>query len=179
MKMLSKPEEIRALTMLIIDRLGSEIDTSILQPAVISTCLVEMTDYYDCVESLNNDNLIYIIKSGGVEKCGLTKKGKSIVADLADFIPDGIREEALRCAWRYYEALVNGVEYFCNVEKCDDGGAYVITGVIVNKRTTCEVKTYFTTEKEAYEAKNNCEKRPQAVVNTVLAAVTGDVNFIM
>lgn len=179
MKMLSKPEEIRALTMMIIDRLGSEIETSILQPAVIATCLVEMTDYYDCVESLNKDNLIYILKSNGAEKCGLTKKGKSIVGDLADFIPEGIREEALRCAWRYYEALVNGVEYFCNVEKCGDGGAYVITGVIVNKKTTCEVKTYFTTEKEAYEAKNNCEKRPQAVVNTVLAAVTGDVNFIM
>ncbi len=177
--MLSKPEEIRALTMMIIDNLGSEIDTSILQPAVIATCLVEMTDYYDCIESLNNDNLIYILKSGGVERCGLTKKGKSIVRDLADFIPDGIREEALRCAWRYYEALVNGVEYFCEVEKCSDGGAYVITGVVVNKRKTCEVKAYFSTEKEAYEAKNNCDKRPQAIVNTVLAAVTGDVNFIM
>ena len=34
MKMLSKPEEIRALTMMIIDRLGSEIDTSILQHAL-------------------------------------------------------------------------------------------------------------------------------------------------
>ena len=33
--------------------------------------------------------------------------------------------------------------------------------------------------KEAYEAKNNCDRRPQTVINTVLAAVTGDVNFIM
>ena len=152
MKMLSKPEEIRALTMMIIDRLGSEIDTSILQPAVIATCLVQMTDYYDCIESLNKDNLIYIMKTAGSEKCGLTKKGKSIVY---------------------------GVEYFCDVEKCKDGGAYVITGVVVNKRKTCEVKAFFPTEKEAYEAKNNCEKRPQTVVNTVLAAITGDVTFIM
>lgn len=177
--MLSKPEEIRALTMLIIDELGSEIDTSVLQPAVLATCLIEIPDYLDCIESLNNDNLIYILKSGGTEKCGLTKKGRSIVHDLADFIPDGIREEALRSAWRYYEALVNGIEYFCEVEKCEDGGAYVNTGVIVNKRKTCDVRAYFSTEKEAYEAKNNCDKRPQAVINTVFAAVTGDVNFIM
>jgi mannosyltransferase OCH1-like enzyme len=33
--------------------------------------------------------------------------------------------------------------------------------------------------REAYEAKNNCDRRPQTVINTVLAAVTGDVNFIM
>ena len=165
--------------MLIIERLGNEIDTSILQPAVIATCLVEMTDYYDCVDSLNKDNLIYLLKSNGTERCGLTKKGKSIVHDLEDFIPAGIREEALRCAWRYYEALVNGIEYFCEVETCKDGGAYVLTGVIVNKRKTCEVKAYFPSEKEAYEAKNNCDKRPQTVINTVLAAVTGDVNFIM
>lgn len=177
--MLSKPEEIRALTMMIIDNLGSEIDTSILQPSVIATCLVEMTDYYDCIESLNKDNLIYILKSGGVEKCGLTKKGKLIVRDLADFIPDGIREEALRCAWRYYEALVNGIEYYCNIEKDDEEGAFLTAGMIVNKRKMCEVRTYFHSEKEAYEAKNNCDKRPQSVINTVLAAITGDVNFIM
>lgn len=176
--MLNKPEEIRALTMLIIDNLGVEIDTSILQPAVIATGLVEITDYYDCIETLNRDNLIYILKVGGKERCGLTKKGKSIIKELPDFIPDGIREEALRCAWRYYESLVTGIEYYTSIEPCD-GGAFVVIGVVVNKKKTCEVKTFFQSEKEAYEAKNNCDKRPQTVINTVLAAVTGDVNFIM
>ena len=176
--MLTKPQEIRALTMLIIESLGSELDCSILQPAVIATGLVEMTDYYDCIESLNKDNLIYILKCSGKERCGITNKGRSILHELPEFIPEGLREEALRCAWRYYEALVNGIEYFADVEKCD-GGAYVITGVIVNGRRTCQVKAFFSSEKEAYEAKSNCEKRPQAVINTVLAAVTGDVNFIM
>lgn len=176
--MLNKPEEIRALTMLIIENLGNELDCSILQPAVIATGLVEMTDYYDCIESLNKDNLIYILKVAGKERCGITNKGRSILKDLPDFIPQGIRDEALRCAWRYYDTLVNGIEYYTKIEKCDEG-AYLITGVIVNKRNTCEIKTYFATEKEAYDAKNNCDKRPQTVINTVLAAVTGDVNFIM
>ncbi len=176
--MLNKPEEIRALTMLIIGNLGNELDCSILQPAVIATGLVDLTDYFDCIESLNKDNLIYIMKVGGKERCGITNKGKSILHELPDFIPDGIRDEALRCAWRYYEALVNGIDYYTEIEKCDVG-AYLTTGVKVNNRKTCEIKTYFQTEKEAYEAKNNCDKRPQAVINTVLAAVTGDVNFIM
>lgn len=176
--MLNKPDEIRALTMLIIDNLGQELDCTILQPAVIATGLVEMPDYFECIESLNRDNLIYILKVGGKERCGLTNKGRSIVTELPSLIPDGIREEALRCAWRYYDTLVNGIEYYADVEKADIG-AYLTTGVIVNKRKTCEVKTYFSTEKEAYEAKNNCDKRPQTVINTVLAAVTGDVNFIM
>ncbi len=176
--MLNKLEEIRALTMLVIDTLGVEVDTSVLQPAVISTGLIEMTDYFDCIETLNRDNLIYIMRVGGKERCGLTRKGKSIIKELPDFIPDGIRDEALRCAWRYYEALVNGVEYYSNVEETN-AGAYLVTGVIVNKRKTCEVKAFFQTAKEAYEAKNNCDKRPQTVINTVLAAITGDVNFIM
>ncbi len=176
--MLNKPEEIRALTLLIIENLGCETDCAVLQPSVIATGLVEMTDYIDCIESLNKDNLIYILKSGGKERCGITKKGKSILHELRDFMPEGILDEALRCSWRYYEALVNGIEYYTEVEKCDSG-AYLTTGVKVNNRTTCEVKTYFQTQKEAYEAKTNCEKRPQTVINTVLAAVTGDVNFIM
>jgi len=176
--MLSKPEEIRALTMLIIDRLGSEIDTSILQPAVIATCLVEMTDYYDCIESLNRDNLIFIMKNGGKEVCGITKKGKSILPELQSFIPEGIRQEAVQCAWHYYEALVNGIDYYTRIEK-DGEDFYVVTGVKIHDRKTVETRTYFKTEKEAVEAKINCEMRPQAVINTILAAVTGDVNFIM
>lgn len=176
--MLNKPEEIRALTMLIIENLGQELDCSILQPAVISTGLVEMPDYFECIESLNKDNLIYILRVGGKERCGITNKGRSIISELPSLIPDGIREEALRCAWRYYDTLVNGIEYYTEIEELKDG-AYLTTGVIVNKRKTCEVKTYFPTVREAYEAKNNCDKRPQTVINTVLAAVTGDVNFIM
>ncbi len=163
--------------MLIIEYLGNELDLSTLQPAVIATNLIQMTDYYDCIDSLNKDNLIYILKVGGKERCGITNKGRSILPDLPDFIPDGIREEALRCAWRYYDTLVNGIEYYTEIEKAAEG-AYIICGVIVNKKKTCEVKTYFPTEKEAYEAKSNCEKRPQTVINTILAAVTGDVNFI-
>ena len=176
--MLNKPQEIRALTMLIIANLGNELDCSILQPSVLATGLIDLTDYIECIDTLNKDNLIYIMKVGGKDKCGITRKGKSILSELYDFIPDGIRDEALRCAWRYYEALVNGIEYYTEIEKCNEG-AYLITGVIVNKRKTCEVRTYFQTEKEAYEAKNNCEIRPQSVINTVLAAITGDVNFIM
>lgn len=176
--MLNKPDEIRALTMLIIDNLGQELDCSILQPAVVATGLVEMPDYFECIETLNKDNLIYILRVGGKERCGLTNKGRSIISELPSLIPDGIREEALRCAWRYYDTLVNGIEYYAEVEEVSDG-AYLTTGVIVNKKKTCEVKTFFTTKKEAYEAKNNCDKRPQTVINTVLAAVTGDVNFIM
>lgn len=164
--------------MLIIANLGSELDCSILQPAVIATGFVEMPDYFECIESLNKDNLIYILKVGGKERCGITNKGRSILSELPSLIPDGIRDEALRCAWRYYDTLVNGIEYYTEVEEAKPG-AYLITGVIVNNRKTCEVKTYFPTEKEAYEAKNNCDRRPQTVINTVLAAVTGDVNFIM
>lgn len=164
--------------MLIIANLGSELDCSILQPAVIATGFVEMPDYFECIESLNKDNLIYILKVGGKKRCGITNKGRSILSELPSLIPDGIRDEALRCAWRYYDTLVNGIEYYTEVEEAKPG-AYLITGVIVNNRKTCEVKTYFSTEKEAYEAKNNCDRRPQTVINTVLAAVTGDVNFIM
>ena len=176
--MLNKPQEIRALIMLIIDNLGQEIDLSTLQPAVLSTCLVEMPDYFECIDRLNKENLIYILKTSGKERCGITNKGRSILSELPALIPDGIREEALRCAWRYYDTLVNGVEYFTEIEK-SDSGAYLITGVIVNNRKTCEIRTYFPSEREAYEAKNNCDKRPQTVINTVLAAVTGDVNFIL
>lgn len=176
--MLNKPEEIRALTLLIIAYLGNEIDCKNLEPAVLATGLVEMTDYVDCIDSLNRDNLIFIIKSNGKDRCGVTKKGKSILPELQTFIPDGIRDEALRCAWRYYEALVNGIEYYTALDKTDDG--YILTtGVKINKKTTCEAKSFFDTEKEAISAKKNCETRPQAVVNTILAAMTGDVNFIM
>jgi len=176
--MLNKPEEIRALTLLIISYLGNELDSNNLQPAVLATGLFDMTDYVDCIDTLNRDNLIFILKSGGKERCGITKKGKSILPELQSFIPDGIRDEALRCAWRYYEALVNGIEYYAEVEKCRDG-FYVTTGVKVNSRVTCEAKSFFETEKEALAAKKNCDTRPQAVVNTILAAITGDVNFIM
>ena len=127
--MLNKPEEIKALTMLIIDNLGQELDCSVLQPAVIATGLVEMPDYFECIESLNKDNLIYILKVGGKERCGLTNKGRSIIPELPSLIPDGIRDEALRCAWRYYDTLVNGIEYYTEIEP-DGTGAYLITGVI-------------------------------------------------
>lgn len=176
--MLNKPEEIRAITLLIIDYLGNEIETDNLQPAVLSTGLVDMTDYIDCIESLNRDNLIFIFKTNGKERCGITKKGLSILPELEGFIPEGIRSEAIRNAWRYYEAIVNGIEYYSKLEKTKDG-IYLITGVKVHSRTTCEARSYFENEKEALSAKKNCDLRPQAVINTILAAVTGDVNFIM
>ena len=178
MKMLNKPEEIRAITLFIISYLGNELDAGNLQSAVLSTGLMDMTDYYDCIESLNRDNLIFLMKTGGKDVCGITKKGKSILPELTSFIPDGIREEAVRCAWHYYESLVNGIDYFTRIEK-DGEDYYVVMGVKIHGRKTVETRTYFKTEKEAVEAKTNCETRPQAVINTILAAVTGDVNFIM
>ena len=119
--------------MLIIANLGSELDCSILQPAVIATGFVEMPDYFECIESLNKDNLIYILKVGGKERCGITNKGRSILSELPSLIPDGIRDEALRCAWRYYDTLVNGIEYYTEVEEAKPD-AYLITGVFVNNR---------------------------------------------
>ena len=176
--MLNKPEEIRAITLFIISYLGNELDAGNLQSAVLSTGLMDMTDYYDCIEGLNRDNLIFCIKNNGKETCGITKKGKSILPELTSFIPDGIREDAVRCAWHYYESLVNGIDYYSQIEK-DGDDFYVVTGVKIRGRKTVEARTYFKTEKESIEAKSNCESRPQAVINTILAAVTGDVNFIM
>ena len=176
--MLNKPEEIRAITLLIISYLGNELDSENLMPAVLATGLMDMTDYIDCIESLNRDNLIFIMKSAGKERLGITKKGKSILPELQSFIPEGIRDEAIRCAWRYYEALVNGIEYYSRIDKQDEQ-FYLVTGVKVNKRVTCEAMAYFETEKEALAARKNCETRPQTVINTILAAMTGDVNFIM
>ena len=176
--MLNKPEEIRAITLFIISYLGNELDFGNLQSAVLATGLVDMTDFYDCMESLNRDNLVFIMKNGKKELCGITKKGMSILPELTSFIPDGIREEAVRCAWHYYEALVNGIDYYTRIEK--DGEDFcVITGVNVNGKNTVETRARFKTEKEAFEAKNNCKTRPQAVINTILASITGDVNFIM
>ncbi len=176
--MLNRPEEIKALIMLIISYLGHEIEIGNLEPAVLATGLVDMTDFVDCIETLNKDNLIFIIKSDGKRRCGLSDKGRSILPELKGFIPEGLREEAISCAWKYYEAIVYGIEYYASMVK-KDGGFYVTSGVRVNSITTCETTAFFDTEKEALRAKKNCDRRPQSVVNTVLAAMTGDINFIM
>lgn len=176
--MFNKPEEIRAITLLIISYLGNELESDILQPAVLATGYMSMTDYIDCIESLNRDNLIFVMKSGKKEICGITAKGKSILPELCTLIPDGIRNEAIKCAWRYYESLVNGIEYESRIVKQNDG-FYLEMSVKVHSKTTCFSRVYFETEKEALSAKKNCETRPQAVINTILAGITGDVNFIM
>jgi NADPH-dependent 2,4-dienoyl-CoA reductase/sulfur reductase-like enzyme len=76
------------------------------------------------------------------------------------------------------QAKVNGIEYESRIVKENDG-FYLEMSVKVHSKTTCFSRVYFETEKEALSAKKNCETRPQAVINTILAGITGDVNFIM
>lgn len=176
--MLNKPNEIRAIIMLVIDYIGDCPDTEYLQSAIICSNQIVATDYIDAFEGLKSDGLIDVKMQSTREICYITDKGNSILSELITFIPTGIREEILRNAWRYYEALESGIEYFSDISE-GDGGYYLSVGVKVNSKTTCNAKIFFSTQKEALSAKKNCETRPQSVLNTIIAAVSGDINFIV
>lgn len=177
--MLNRPDEIRAFTMLAISYIGEPVQAGALQSAVLSAGLFDVTDYIAAYDSLVRDGLIETSRDGKNEICVLTQKAHSILPELGGFIPESILDEALRNAWRYYESLSAGVEY--QTVLCDekDGVSTLKTGVYVNSKPLCEVTLNFETRAEALRAKTNCETRPQAVTNAVIAAITGDVNYMI
>ncbi len=176
--MSNRLSEIRALTMLVISYIQENVSTSHLQSALISASTFDATDCIEAYDQLKNEGLIDESSHDGNDVCCLTEKGSSILPEISAFIPDGIREDFIKSAWRYYEALLSGVEYFSSVRHAKDG-YYLDTGVKVNGKTTVSASVYFEAEKEAYEAKKNYDTRPQAVTNAILSAITGNVDFMV
>lgn len=177
--MLNRPDEIRAFTMLAISYIGEPVQVGALQSAVLSAGLFEITDYVDAFDSLVRDGLVKVSRDGKNDVCRLTQKAHSVLPELKAFIPESILDDALRNAWRYYESLSSGVEYKTELSDEKDGISTLKTGVYVNSKPLCEVLLSFENRAEAIRAKTNCQTRPQAVTNAVIAAITGDVNYMI
>ncbi len=176
--MSNRLSEIRAFTLLVISYIQENVNTAHLQASLMSASSFDATDCFGAYEQLKSEGLIAESTLDGVSVCNLTQKGLSILPEVSAFIPDGIRKEFIKNAWRYYESLLSGVEYFSSVRQTKDG-FYLDTGVKVTGKTTTSASIYFETQKEAYEAKKNFDTRPQAVTNAIISAVTGNVDFMV
>ncbi len=175
--MLKKQQEIRALILLSCNYIQENINVAYLQTALLSLDNFDMTDYIDSFDSLIADGLLSY-NSQDKNYCLLTDTGKSILTELNSLFSDGLIDDAIRRMWRYYESLESGVEYFCDTEECDKG-CYLNLGVKINGKTTCSTRVFYADKRDAFCAKKNVQTRPQAVINAILASVSGNIDYLV
>ncbi len=178
--MITDKSSIKALTLLVVSQMNHDVNPDILMSAMLEADCAALSDLVDVIEELVADELLTLTATqSGAKKCSVSDKGMSIMPELADFLPDGIRQAAIRNVIRAYESIAGLADYFSHVEKADDGGYFLVCTEEKSGKNTVEVRMYFPTEKETLAAQRVFEQRPAAVIDGVRAVLTGNADLLM
>lgn len=172
--MLSDKKQIKSLILTTADKIG-ETHANALISALIAADFADIADVTDSFEELANDGLLDI--SADDNLCRVSETGRMILPELKGSLPAHCEQIVLAAA-RAYAADVSGEEYSSEIK--EDGGAFYLTlRLCEKKKTVCETALRFDSRSSALLAQKNFEKRPDAVIGTIKAVVTGDIGFMM
>lgn len=169
--MLKDINQIKALILIVSSNIGKTTSDKLIS-SVIATDLADIADITDAFVFLSEDGMLTLADSGKI--CSISEKGSAILPELSTLLNQGIVSEAVLKATRFH----NGAEYFAEIEE-KDGVFTLVCTYLENKKTVCQVNLGFDDEKSALLAKVNFLKRPDAVMNGVMAAVTGKIDYLM
>ncbi len=169
--MLKDINQIKALILIVSSNIGKTSSDKLIS-ALIATDLADIADITDAFVFLTEDGMLFL--SDDKKMCSISEKGTAILPELSTLLNQGIVSEAVSKAVRFH----NGAEYSAEIEN-NDGIFTLVCSYLENKKTVCQVKLNFEDEKTALFAKANFLKRPDAVMNGVMAAVTGKIDYLM
>lgn len=169
--MLKDTNQIKALILIVSSNIGETTNDKLIS-SVIATDLADIADITDAFVFLVEDGMLDM--SGDKKICIISEKGKAILPELSTLLNQGIVNEAVSKAARFH----NGAEYSAKIEE-KDGVFTLACTYLENKKIVCQVNLNFEDEKSALLAKVNFLKRPDAVMNGVMAAVTGKIDYLM
>lgn len=170
--MINDKKQIKSLILKITEKIG-EASADLLVSSLLTADFADIATVTDSFEELIADGLI---KMSG-DACSLSDTGKMILPELESYLP-ATAVTAISSAVRHYNSASTGSEYTSEIKESD--GSFYLTCRYTEKRTTvCEVILRFDEKSAAILAQKNYEKRPDSVIGTVKAVVTGDIGFMM
>lgn len=169
--MLKDINQIKALILIVSSNIGKTTSDKLIS-SVIATDFADIADITDAFVFLSEDGMLEL--SGDGKTCVISERGRAILPELSTLLNQGIVSEAVSKAVRFH----NGAEYSAEIEE-RDGVFTLVCLYLENRKIVCRVELNFEDEKSALSAKANFLKRPDSVMNGVMAAVTGKIDYLM
>ena len=176
--MLYDAADVRAMTVLIFHHIGEEMSEEVARQVVTASEQINMLEYASALEQLTQVGLIAVRMEGEMAWYSLSKEGGNVAQEIFDYFPASTRDEALRLSLRFYETLMTGIEYSAELVQAD-GGFYVEFRMKLHHKLCMVTKAFFDDEREAMAVQKRCELHPQTIENRIMAALTGEMDYLL
>ncbi len=169
-------EQLQVLFLLLLSEFPDGVNADFLLSAIYHAKVADPIELSEVIEKADERGLVEF--SDASKKCGLSERGRSILADARHLLADGVREEAIRAVLREYDALLGKSVFSCSVT-VEENGCFLTCTEKIGDAAVGSLTLRFDDEKSARFAKHRFDKNPKGVWNTVRAVLTGDADFLL
>lgn len=157
---------------------SAEIPHSSAQESIVSAGEINVLDFSECENELIQEEMLAIVREDGSTLCGITPLGEAMFRAGKDIVDSDILDNCIKGAARHFDYICTGKKYVSEILEAD-GGYYVTCSLCSKDRVFMESKLFFETRSRAYEAYENCLKKPEVIFKGLETLMTGKINSLL
>ncbi len=174
---------VKVFILYLLKNINRPLDYNTINDIALYDGYVGYFDFATCFSELLDDEHIEEIKGGEgkLDTYYITPKGISVAEHLSGDIFADIRDRSLKSALKLISFKERGAEvvYHCEDIPADEGGGYLVTcGIKEKKRDVCTITVKVDSKERADAIRANFNEKPEVIYKGAIALLSGDMNLI-